>query len=404
MKYKLQLTALFLAAALLCGLLTGCAGSEKGGDLPAGYDAIDPQIVFSRNDVTVTADGYRFLNDTLYLHARADNESERAIGSMRGCAYMGELGVLASLSTSGGLPAGEKDMECMLIVYLDRLRFLDLRPEMIGGELSVILEATPDDESEPFLDTRTVTLPAAAEALPDPGEGVPVFACRGEAGDYGIAYLGERKAEDGALELTFRFDNRTGEPWTPLFDILSVNGVELDKTHMLGMNLLGPDSSGVDILSLSPENCVACGIDSFEDIETLGYVSLTMGLHRFYQPGLLLEYRAADAHPAGESVSTARGDISVHAELSGDGDQVDLEVRIDMGSISGQETLDSLISDIEQMTFVNGCGEKFTQARITTTVDGSDICCSGTLDVRHVDEALSLCFLVIGDEVWSLES
>ena len=63
---------------------------------------------------------------------------------------------------------------------------------------------------------------------------------------------------------------------------------------------------------------------------------------------------------------------------------------------------ESLIADIEALTFVNGCGERIPAEGLTAAVDGKDLCYTGTLQVYNTDEALSLCFLVIGDDAWLL--
>ena len=107
------------------------------------------------------------------------------------------------------------------------------------------------------------------------------------------------------------------------------------------------------------------------------------------------------AHPAGKPAVTPRGTLRVDAARDGE-DRVKVEIRLDTTTAPNEAALKSLIADIEALTFVNGCGEQIPAVGLTAAVEGKDLCYTGTLPVYNTDEALSLCFLVIGDDAWLL--
>lgn len=391
-KSRIILSLLLCFSTLL--LLSACG--DKGEESQDGIIAIEPQIIFSQNGITITADSYKMEEDRLIIYATGDNESNEDLKSILGNAYVGGAGVYSYLYETG-LPSGAKGEECELWVFLDRLSIFGVTKDMIGGELPLFLGASIHDSSEIIYDFRTIMLPAAEEELPSlDREELRLFAYSGDKWDYTLSYIGERKSEDGGLELYINVVNNSDKPLTPVITFTGVNGSEINKKHGLSVVNLGPGSRGIGVLKLSAEECDAVGVDCFDDIENLSYTATGI-IDISSGPSLMLEYRESDAHTTGDPVVTDRGTIRV--DVTGVTEsQVSLEVRVDITTIADT----GLSSDIENMTFVNGCGKKYTLTKIQATIDGNDLCYSGTMNVRDIDDNLSLCFLVIGDEVWLL--
>lgn len=388
----------FLLCFALLFLLTAC--SDKKEENKSGIVKIKPQIIFSQNGITVTANRYELSDNTLWLYATADNKSSEDVRSFMGCAYIGGVGTYSYMNVKD-LTAGKKGVECDLMINIDKLSIYGVSKDMIGGEIPLFLKVIDSDTSEEIYDTRTITLPAAEAELPSmETEGLRMFTYSGEKWDYALSYIGEQKNENGGLDLYISIINRSDKALTPTIWFCGINGMELSKEQYLSIPIIGPESRGVGVLKLSAEDCAACGIDCFDDIEYLSYTATGI-LRSFTEPSHMLEYRESDAHPVNEPVNTDRGAIRVYAAKV-DEAQVSLEVRVDMTTIPSNDSMGSLISDIETMTFVNGCGEKSSLSRITATIDGNDLCYTGTMGVYNVDDNLSLCFLVIGDDVWLL--
>ena len=393
MKRRKRILSLLLCFTSLL-LLSACGSkSEENKD---GIIAIEPQIIFSQNGITITADSYKLEDDRLIIYTTGDNESDEDLESILGNAYIGGAGVFSYLNETG-LPSGAKGAECELWVFLDRLSIFGLTKDMIGGELPLFLGASLRDSSEEVYDFRTIMLPAAKAELPSlDTEGLRLFAYSGDKWDYTLSYIGERKGEDGGLELYMSVVNNSDKPLTPVITFTAVNGNDLNKKYGLGVINLGPDSRGVGVLELSAEDCDAVGVDCFDDIENLSYTATGI-INTSSGPSLMLEYRESDAHPTGEPVITDRGTVRVDVTEVAE-TQVTLEVHVDITALADT----GLVSDIENMTFVNGCGQKFTLTEIHANLFADDLCYSGTMDVRNIDDNLSLCFLVIGDDVWLL--
>ena len=101
-----------------------------------------------------------------------------------------------------------------------------------------------------------------------------MFAYSGDKWDYTLSYIGERKGEDGGLELYISVVNNSDKPLTPVITFTAVNGHDLNKKYGLGVINLGPDSRGVGVLKLSAEDCKAVGVDRFDDIKNLSYTAM----------------------------------------------------------------------------------------------------------------------------------
>ena len=391
-KSRIILSLLLCFSTLL--LLSACG--DKGEESKDGIIAIEPQIIFSQNGITITADSYKMEEDRLIIYATGDNESNEDLKSILGNAYVGGAGVYSYLYETG-LPSGAKGEECELWVFLDRLSIFGVTKDMIGGELPLFLGASIHDSSEIIYDSRTIMLPAAEEELPSlDREELRLFAYSGDKWDYTLSYIGERKGEDGGLELYISVVNNSDKPLTPVITFTAVNGHDLNKKYGLGVINLGPGSRGIGVLELSAEECDAVGVDCFDDIENMSYTATGI-IDISAGPSLMLEYRESDAYPTGEPVNTDRGTIRVDVTEVAE-TQVTLEVHVDITALADT----GLVSDIENMTFVNGCGQKFTLTEIHANLFADDLCYSGTMDVRNIDDNLSLCFLVIGDDVWLL--
>ena len=399
----LRLAALLAALLLLiaCGL-TGCASSAKKEtrDRTVG---IEPQVVFSQDGITVTLDRYELTDDLLHLYGTADNESSKDLGSFLGSAYIGGIGVNAYAHVEKSLlPAGSKGTACELFIDFSDLRPFGVTREMIGGEIPVFLTVSDKDYKAAAHGTGTVTLPAAQTALtvPDMGDYLRIFTCHKDKWDYTLTYMGEDRPEAGGLDLYIGVINRSGEPLIPIITFTGINGVELEKKLSLTVPAAAPGGTCIGTLRLSAETCAACGVNEFADIETLSFTH-TGVLRSHTEPSELLVYREDDAHPAGKPAVTPRGTLQVDAARDGE-DRVKVEIRLDTTTAPNEAALKSLIADIEALTFVNGCGERIPAEGLTAAVDGKDLCYTGTLQVYNTDEALSLCFLVIGDDAWLL--
>lgn len=395
-----KLLSMLLCLSMLFMLAACSSGKEES---KGGAVSIPSQVIFSQEGITVTADRYELNDSELRIYATADNESDKDLDSILGSAYIGGVGTFAYLYFSRShLSSGEKGLECELSILLDTLSFLGMNKDMIGGEILLVLKGRYSGTTDYIKDTRTLTLPAAKEELPSPEtQGLRMFSYCGANGDFSLSYIGEQKKEDGELDLYLCVFNRSDEEMTPTIRFCAVNGIDLSKEQSISSaSLIAPGSRAVGILKLPAEDCAACGIESFDDIEYLSYTA--SGIHySFDGPAYLLEYRETDAHAADEAVATDRGTIRI-AVTKVEERKVSYEIRVDMTTLHDNASMQSLISDIETLTFVNGCGEKFSPSLTTASIDGNDLCYSGNLKVSGVDDQLSLCFLVIGDEVWLL--
>ena len=195
--------------------------------------------------------------------------------------------------------------------------------------------------------------------------------------------------------------NRSDERLSPMIEFLDVNGHEVDKYSSLGTPYTAPYSKSLGSLKLSAEYCADSGITCFDDIEYITcYCSRA---HRYHEESMrMLEYYRADTHPVGETIATDRGNIRV-VVTEFNGSTVTLEVHVDTTTIPSSEALETLLDDIGHMTFVSGCGKKHYATLMTNAIDGKDLCVTVPITVCYVDDKLSLCYLVIGDEVWHLE-
>ena len=393
-RYRSRLILSLLLCFTTLLLLSACG--EKKEANKDGIIAIKPQIIFSQNGITITADSYKLEDGRLTIYGTGDNESDKDVESILGNVYVGDVGIYSYLNETG-LSSGAKGVECELWVFLDRLSIFGVTKDMIGGELPLFLGASLRDSSEKTYDSCTIMLPAADAELPSLDSGGPrLFAYSGDKWDYTLSYIGERKGEDGGLELYISVVNNSDKPLTPVITFTAVNGHDLNKKYGLGVINLGPGSRGIGVLKLSAEECDAVGVDRFDDIKNLSYTATGI-IDTYSGPSLMLEYRESDAYPTGEPVNTDRGTIRVDVTEVAE-TQVTLEVHVDITALADT----GLVSDIENMTFVNGCGQKFTLTEIHANLFADDLCYSGTMDVRNIDDNLSLCFLVIGDDVWLL--